>query len=70
MPRSKHTNYLTKEQMEKLSTKRLLAYRKSLLTLPEWRSWPDWKHWQAEHARALAEAKELLDTREHIEKCT
>jgi len=68
MARQKYTEYLTMEQMEKLTTERLLAYRKSLLSLPEWRTGPDAAWWQAEHARVLAESKVLLDTREHINK--
>ena len=64
------TEYLTQEQMAALTTERLLAYRKSLLTNPEWRSWPDYidPDWQKEHARALQESKVLLDAREHVEK--
>lgn len=65
--RSRKTPYLSKEQMLKLNTKRLLAYRKSLLTLPEWRNWPDWEEWKKEYDRALKESKEILDTREHVE---
>lgn len=70
MPRNFQTEYLTKEQLEKLSTPRLLAYRKSLLTLPEWRCGPKEyaEHFAKEHARALAESKAILDTREHVEK--
>ena len=64
------TKYLSREQMDELTTERLLAYRKSLLTNPEWRSWPDYidPDWQVEHARALRESKELLDARKHVEK--
>ena len=67
MTRRKQTEYLTREQMAKLTTKRLLAYRKSLLTLPEWRTGPSAAWWQAEHARALEESKALLDSREHVD---
>jgi len=66
MSRKKTTEYLTKEQMAALSTKRLLAYRKSLLTLPEWRSGPDAPKWREAHTRALDGSKELLDDREHV----
>lgn len=68
MPRNKGTPYLTKEEMDKLTTPRLLAYRKSLLTLPEWRTGPNALAWRKDHQRALDESKELLDQREHVEK--
>lgn len=63
------TSYLTKEQMSKMSTKRLLAYRKSLyskshLTLPELSCSDS----EAEYNRVLIENKEILDSREHIKK--
>ena len=68
MSRQKSTDYLTMEQMRALSTERLLAYRKSLLKLPEGRAGPDAAWWQSEHARALEESKTILDGREHIQK--
>jgi hypothetical protein len=68
MGRQKGTDYLTKDQMEALSTERLLAYRKSLLKLPEWRVGSDAAWWRAEHARALEESKAILDNREHVQK--
>lgn len=63
------TSYLSKEQMLKMSTKRLLAYRKSLyskahLSLPNLTN----SESDAEYARVLAENKEVLDSREHIKK--
>jgi len=67
MPRDISTSYLSKEQMLTLSTKRLLAYRRSLLENPEFR---DCSWWVAEHYRALSEAKEILDAREHIPRKT
>lgn len=33
--------FLTKEQMEKLTTKRLLAYKKSLMKYPEGPNWEE-----------------------------
>lgn len=71
MSRQMHTEYLSWDQMTALSTERLLAYRKSLLALPEWRQSDDigtaaW--WWAEHARALEQSKVLLNKREHIAK--
>ena len=68
MPRSKSTAYLTLDEMSKLSTPRLLAYRRSLLELPDWRSGPDAVQWQQNHQRALNESKALLDQREHVER--
>lgn len=68
MSRSKDTEYLSWDQMLDLSTERLLAYRKSLLGLPEWRTGPDAAWWRGEHTRALVQSKAILDTREHIKK--
>jgi hypothetical protein len=66
--RQKHTEYLSWDQMWDLSTQRLLAYRKSLLELPEWRTGLDAPWWHAEYTRALAQSKAILDNREHIQK--
>ncbi len=55
-------NYLTREQMEALTTRRLLAYRNSLH-----RSWEDYKEtegWKQHHAECV----EILSKREHVEK--
>lgn len=66
-------SFLTREQLEKLNTKRLLAYKSALMKCPEGPNWdecdddrmnksrPDW---QAQYALV----KEILATREHIEK--
>lgn len=73
-------NFLTKEQLEKLSTQRLLAYKKMMLKYPEGPDWDDVdqasclellkithkKHpnWET----AYKNVKEMLATREHITK--
>lgn len=68
--------FLTKPQMEKLNTKRLLAYKSKLMTYPETgcgyencdcsidivsKEHSEWKE-------AYNNIKEILATREHIEK--
>lgn len=68
MSRNKDTEYLSWDQMLALSTERLLAYRKSLLELPEWRTGLDAPRWHREYTRALAQSKAILDTREHVRK--
>jgi hypothetical protein len=64
---------LTREKMEKLTTKRLLAYRDSLYTVPETAGINDidglYIHkghdaWKA----TMSELKSILDTREHVVK--
>lgn len=67
--------FLTKEQFQKLNTKRLLAYKNKLMTYPEngcefagcdctpykiSKSHPDWQ-------KTYKELKEVLATREHVE---
>ena len=62
---------LTKEQMEKLTTKRLLAYKNAVMRVPEGPNWDDPKaqinktspEWQ----ELYANLKEVLATREHVE---
>ena len=67
--------FLSKDALEKLATKRLLAYKKTMLKYPETGtdSWgvpcddiiskqhPEWQE-------AYANIKAILATREHIEK--
>ena len=62
--------FLSREQLEKLTTKRLLAYKNKLMDFPEEPSWdssrmnksePEWK-------QVYSELKEILASREHIEK--
>ena len=64
---------LSKEEMEKLNTTRLLAYKRSLLSCRETPSWDndnpkeltkDTKEWRDIHK----EIKDILATREHIKK--
>lgn len=65
--------FLTKEQMQKLNTKRLLAYKDKLMKFPEGPNWdlechdrmnkskPEWKE-------AHANIKEVLASREHVKR--
>ena len=65
--------FLTREQLEKLTTQRLYAYKKSLMRAvdgPDWdedndngfhRKNPDW-------VRTYGAVKEVLGAREHIER--
>lgn len=62
---------LSKEAMEQLTTERLLAYRKRLLSVPETAGHHDKNNlflhkghpaWQL----TMMELKEILDTREHV----
>jgi hypothetical protein len=62
-------NLLSKEQMEKLTTQRLLVYKKSLMSVPETSESPtkitkDSPEWQA----VYKSLKDILNTREHIDK--
>lgn len=63
---------LTKEQLEKLTTKRLLAYKAALMVVPEKPNWdeeeellnktsPEWK-------ATYAMVKGILSEREHVER--
>lgn len=62
---------LSKEQMEKLTTKRLLAYKNKLMKVPEEASWGDpngqLNKSDPEWQRIYTELKEVLATREHVE---
>jgi hypothetical protein len=60
--------FLTKEEMQRLPTKRLLAYKNSIMKWHETSNWDDptgskldevWK-------KAHQDLKEVLSTREHI----
>lgn len=66
---------LKKEHMEKLNTKRLLAYKNALLKVPERPDW-DWiEHGSSrlnktspEWIETMQILKEILKTREHVER--
>jgi hypothetical protein len=67
--------FLSKEKLEKLSTKRLLAYKNKIMKTPDSStdSWgltdPDgWSKEHPEWQRAYADLKVILATREHVEK--
>jgi hypothetical protein len=63
-------NILSNEELKKLTTKRLLAYKKSLMKVHETPSWDgddDCKAsplWKSVYARVKA----ILATREHVER--
>lgn len=66
-------NLLTKQQLEKLTTPRLLAYKNKLMQVPETCNWDQEKTsrlnkesvvWQ----QTYATVKEILATREHAEQ--
>jgi hypothetical protein len=68
---------LTREQMEALTTERLLAYKNRLYKVPEGPSYDEWEpggtHYGVhkecpEWQQTLATAKEILSTREHVER--
>jgi len=65
--------YLTPEKLSKLTTKRLLAYKKSLLKSQshinnEHYEPSEADEWQREWDLAYANVKAELATREHVEK--
>ncbi len=67
------TKFLSKEDLEKLTTKRLLAYKNSLMKVPEEPNWdesanqriskisPEWK-------KQYHLVKSVLATRENVQK--
>lgn len=65
------TKFLSKEELDKLTTKRLLAYKNSLMKVPEEpnlenddrmnKTRPEWK-------KQYHLVKSVLSTREHVEK--
>ena len=72
-------NLLSREQLEQLNTKRLLAYRNRLYKAKEGMAYDDYgspptnqrlyvnkqdPEWQS----AMATVKEILDSREHVER--
>ena len=60
---------LTKEAMEKLNTKRLLAYKASLLKvhdLPNWDNDGELSKQSPEWIAAYDACKAILNTREHV----
>jgi hypothetical protein len=65
--------FLTKEQMQKLNTKRLLAYKDKLMKYPEGPSWDEnnvdrMNKSKAEWKKAHANIKEVLAGREHVKR--
>lgn len=64
--------FLTIAQLEKLSTQRLLAYKKKLLSVPEssdWGSgWSQINKSTASWKEAYQNVKDILAKREHLEK--
>lgn len=61
---------LTKEAMEKLTTKRLLAYKNKLMQVPETEAWEDDEQISKsddEWKRLYSDVKDVLSTREHVE---
>ena len=63
---------LTKEQLEKLTTKRLLAYKDALMKVPETPNWDDPEErlnkTSYEWKITYAAVKGVLSEREHVEK--
>jgi len=61
---------LTRRQLEKLTTKRLLAYKRSFMGTNETPDWETngWSKASPEWKNHLALIKEILGTREHVEK--
>jgi hypothetical protein len=67
--------YLTKAEMEKINTKRLLAYKEKLLQVPSLKEWERYDPTDGRFTKACpvwkelyANVKAVLATREHIEK--
>ncbi len=63
---------LDKEQLQKLTTQRLLAYKNILMQVPEKPNWGDslFTKITKEHPKwreTYAAVKEILKTREHVE---
>jgi hypothetical protein len=65
-------NLLTKEQLEKLTTPRLLAYKNKLMRVPESPNWDEPSYQlnktDARWQETCAAVKAVLETREHVEK--
>lgn len=63
--------FLTKWQMERLTTARLLAYKDKLMKYHETPNWEDVSYISKSHPlwkEAYKNIKEVLATREHVEK--
>jgi len=58
-------NFLTKEQLEKLTAQRLLALYKSRRTFPAFQPGDEYYD---EHDEYVALIKSVLETKEHVEK--
>ena len=65
-------SFLTKEELQKLTTKRLLAYKNKLMKCPETPNWDEYNRpvmnkqdpkWQDLYAMV----KEVLSSREHVD---
>jgi len=70
-PRKNKRSILTREQLEALTTPRLLAYRNSLLRNYEDEGWGDPPEWHKQHPEWKAHyamVKEILAERPHVEK--
>ena len=61
-------NLLTNEQMKKLNTKRLLAYKNALMKVPETDNWDGegFSKSSLEWKNTYARVKAVLATREHV----
>ena len=63
---------LSREQLEKLSTKRLLAYKSKMIQVPENGNWDEpharWNKSSPSWQSLYSLVKEILSTREHVEK--
>ena len=75
MSNTRDPKFLTTEEMEKLTTKRLLAYKTSLYRVPEGPSHEETMYGGTDHAmhkqrpewkEAVASANKLLATRENV----
>lgn len=70
MGKGRRVSILTEKEMEKLSTPRLLAYRKRLLNIKvsDVDFYTDYDKWYEDCKICLKVSKEILDTREHVVK--
>jgi len=63
---------LSRDQLEKLSTKRLLAYKNKMMQVPENENWDEpnvrWNKSSPSWQYLYSLVKEILSTREHVEK--
>jgi len=67
-----HMKILSRDQLEKLSTKRLLAYKNKMMQVPETINWDEpnvrWNKNDPSWKALYSLVKEVLATREHVEK--